>query len=671
MTVNARTEPVALRVRNPATNTQAAGDAGDLSKAFSSAVTRADAALNVQPTWYPALTPGVQPGDPYTPLIRAFENDKVQVRVLVGAHEEGHNFYVHGQRWLAEPSEPNSGLVGGQMMAISEHFEFKLGPMVGNPNRKFVDYLYQPGAASDDTWNGLWGLIRVYTLSPTPEPVPMPVCEPCPIGQVCPDVCVVAEGAAPATVNDEDDGPLPLPNNPRRQFQLQEGPRVALSTDREGKALGVGDAAAGGTTLVGPPLGVCPSGATVRTFDVSAVAAAAALPGGQLVYNSRADNGGPLVDPTAILYVRTTDLDSTDRLLPTVPIEPLVLRANAGDCIAITLRNKLPLLSPGVVDVPGFNTLPMIVNHFNANQVGPSRRVGLNAQVLHYDVTTADGADVGFNPVQTLAPGGSSTYWWYAGTSTIAGSVQTFQAVEFGGLNLISSDPVKHSNKGAIGALIIEPLGATWTEDSKSRAAATVRRADLSQFRDFALLLQSDINMRNNNGAIPNLFDAEDPEDSGQKALNYKTEPIWKRMGFAPDADLTVTRTLDYTKVLHNDLIGGDPETPVFTTEVGMETRLHVLHPGGHARNEVFMLHGHEWLDNPWRDNSTTIGVNPLSEWSGATFGQGPTSRLTVALLPKLGGAGGPFGVTGDFLYRSFDSFQFTGGMWGLFRVRP
>jgi hypothetical protein len=33
-----------------------------------------------------------QGGDPFTPMLRAYEADKVQVRVLVGAHEEGHNF---------------------------------------------------------------------------------------------------------------------------------------------------------------------------------------------------------------------------------------------------------------------------------------------------------------------------------------------------------------------------------------------------------------------------------------------------------------------------------------------------------------------------------------------------------------------------------------------------
>ena len=68
--------------------------------------------------------------------------------------------------------------------------------------------------------------------------------------------------------------------------------------------------------------------------------------------------------------------------------------------------------------------------------------------------------------------------------------------VEFGATNLISSDPIKHSNKGAIGSLIIEPQGATWIEDTNSRAQATVSKTDGTSFREFVLQFQTDINMR-------------------------------------------------------------------------------------------------------------------------------------------------------------------------------
>src|SRR5205807_1563949 len=61
--------------------------------------------------------------DPYTPLLRAYENDDVQVRVLIGAHFLPHSFNLHGLKWLNEATDPNSGYVSTQVMSISEHFE--------------------------------------------------------------------------------------------------------------------------------------------------------------------------------------------------------------------------------------------------------------------------------------------------------------------------------------------------------------------------------------------------------------------------------------------------------------------------------------------------------------------------------------------------------------------
>ena len=162
MSVNYRNEPVALRVRDPGTNKQAAGLAGDLSHVYRSNVLRADGRFNVQPNFYPPLTADVQPGDPFTPLLRAYEDDPVQIRILVGAHEEGHNFNVNGIRWKFEPSDPNSGFRNNQMMGISEHFEFVVPKLPHKADGKTADYLYQPGKGSDDQWNGLWGLMRVY-----------------------------------------------------------------------------------------------------------------------------------------------------------------------------------------------------------------------------------------------------------------------------------------------------------------------------------------------------------------------------------------------------------------------------------------------------------------------------------------------------------------------------
>jgi len=611
MVANYRNEPVPLRVRNPQTNQQAAGDAGDLSLVFSSDpnIVRADPLVRVQPNFYPPLTAGVAPTDPFTPLLRSYEDDKVQIRILVGATEEGHNFSVHGMKWLFEPSSANSGYRNSQMMGISEHFEF-LVPRITlpSPSDKSADFLYEPGSSVDDLWNGLWGIFRTY------------------------------QGV-------QDDLPV-LPNNI--------------------------DGRAPSPTNGADFNGVCPKAAPIRQIDVTAVLAQNALPGGKLIYNPRTSLGaanppGPLNDPTAILVVPSDDLNRDGTLKAGVPIEPLVLRANAGDCIQFFLRNRLSNPNP---DLDGFNGMQMLVDNFNANQVRPSSRIGLHAQLVDYNVSDSDGATVGFNPSGTAGVNESIFYKWYAGNVNLSGNTLVATPVEFGAINLIPSDPIKHSNKGAVGALIIEPQGSTWTLDAGTRAAATVDPPGAGNtFRDFVVLFQNDINFRFGNGSpVPLTADLEDPEDGAGMAFNYRTEPMWTRLGFAPSTPLGTTRTFDFTNALSNAQVGGDPVTPIFTARVGTPVRFRVLHPQGHQRNSIFTVHGHIWEEEPYTNGSTVLGSNPFSEWKGAQMGHGPTNHFDA--LPK-NGAGGKFHVTGDYLYRNFQAFQFDNGMWGIFRVTP
>lgn len=625
MTVNYRHEPLALRVRNPLTNGQAAGQQGDLSFAFAS-INRSDPDLNTQPSFYQPLTADVNNYDPYTPLLRAYENDRVQIRILVGAHEEGHNFNIHGIKWLFEPSEPNSGYRNSQMMAISEHFEFIVPQLVKNPQGAYVDRLWSAGSATDDLWNGLWGLFRAYT----------------------------------GTRRDL----RTLPDNPNGRSNIDPG------------AVGAFDFS-------------CPKNAPVRTFDVTAVAAANALPGGRLVYNSRTDGAfGPLFDPTALLFVRTSDLDAAGRLLPNVPVEPLVLRARAGECLKLTLRNRLPSTP---FDLNTFNTLPMTVEGFNENDIKPSTHVGLHPQLVYYDVSRYDGANVGGNATQTVAPGQFTTYQWYAGDVTINpdGTI-TATPIEFGATNLIPSDRIEHPGKGAIGSLIIEPEGATWTELATSRAVADVINPNpypgqQASFREFVVQFQNDVNMRTDveltplcglptGGVVPgygapieNLDCGDDAEDSGQKGLNYRSEPLWKRMQFPPGRRLPTTDDFtNWHNVLSNSKVGGDPQTPVFLAARGTPIRFRLLQSGGHARNIVFTLHGHIWDKEPYIEGSTRIGTNSFSMWEGARMGIGPTNHFDAVIR---NGAGGKFSIIGDYLFRNHEGLDLDGGMWGLLRV--
>ncbi|HYH83193.1 MAG TPA: multicopper oxidase domain-containing protein [Longimicrobium sp.] len=758
MLINYRNEPLALRVRDPAANAQAAGAAGDLSLAYANRP-RADGRLTDYGPY--GQRPGERQRDPFTPLLRIYENDRVSIRLLVGAHEEGHNWGMSGGRWFFERLSHNSGLRASQMAGISEWFEFNVNPLLTNRVDTVADFQYRGGSAVDDQWNGQWGIIRAYrtpqrggdTLLALTTGSRSASLEAARLDSVAarrprPDsvVAVVADSLPDPNLPASWTGGLPALDAARPSIpaSLLAAFDAGTATPDDSVRAGYGNRAVGGLDaesfeydpvlgkeylatdevppagsgfLAAPPggseaeepsgaptyqrqsganvgfWGVCPRVAPVRYFEVAAIAASA-LPGGRLVYNTRATRGGPLHDPTAVVYVYDADLRSGE--LGRNP-DPLVLRVNAGDCVLVRLRNRLPAELP---DLNGWNTLPMIVDRFNANQVLPSSRVGLHPQLLSFDVQYSDASQVGLNRNTTVAPGEWRWYQWYAGRSGTTPSNPTLTArpMELGVVNLVSPDRIQHSNKGAIAALVVEPRKTWWVVDPANRAAASVfRRNGAFGFHEQVLLFQNDVNLRFGSAvtlpvencdlpgadrelcagrsgivtqgfaagsAVPNVAEAEDPEDSGQKGLNYRTEPMWFRKGFAPNARLGFTRTLNLSQVLQGD----SAQTPIFVAPAGDSVRLRVVEPGGHARNHVFVLHGHVWEQEPYGKSSGIIAGNPVSEWKGARDGHGPGEHFEV--VPRHG-AGGLYQVQGDYLFRDQASFGFDGGIWGVMRVVP
>jgi len=635
MVVNYRNEPIGLRVWSGSGSSQGSGQGGDLSFAYASLTNRAIPAMNTQPPFYPPLTPNVvAPGDPYTPLMPIYENDEVQIRVLVGAHEEEHNFTVHGTDWLFEPSDPRSGFRNSQMMGISEHFEFVI-PRFPFASGRFGDYIYKPSASVDGQWNGVWGLVRAFN-----NPF---------------------EGAGEGR-ND----PVPLkvlPTNTGVTEPVDEGALIGFN-------------------------GVCPTTAPSQPFRIAVVTARQALPNQTLIYNKRvgAAGNGPLHDPTALMYVHASDLDAQNRLLPGVPVEPLILRANAGDCIEITLENRI---ENSLLDLPGASKMPDIIKlldpadhstllNFGADHVRPSENVGLHTQLVAYDVRDADGNNAGFNPVQSVSPGNSRSFKWYAGKINYNHATGSFQAipVEFGAVGLTSSDPIKHSNKALVGALIIEPQYSSWTLDPGTRASATVETPNRRYFREHVLVVQNDINLRyfpsdtltRYGEAVPNLTVSENAAESGHPAYNYRTEPVWFRLGYEPDTDLqqVADRTDLDTAFLDSTVGGARPETPIFVTKRGEPVRMRVVHPAGHAQNHTFSVYGHNWQELPWNNGSTRMASNPFSEIKGFRDGLGATGHWNMILE---NGAGGPFQVPGEYMYRDMVPWYLSGGLWGIFKV--
>ena len=120
--VNYRHEPLAFRATNDDGKTtdtfeECTPGEQDCDNAFLyQSIARQQAMFNSQHVgekgFPPALTSGVYGWDPFTPMLRAYEGEKIQVRTLVGAHVQQHNFMMHGFAWLFEPSNPSSGYRG-------------------------------------------------------------------------------------------------------------------------------------------------------------------------------------------------------------------------------------------------------------------------------------------------------------------------------------------------------------------------------------------------------------------------------------------------------------------------------------------------------------------------------------------------------------------------------
>jgi len=760
LVVNYRNEPVGLRVFDPATNgpdgkpgTQTAGKGGDLAFALASGIPRAIPEMNVQPaagtningTIFPPPINigGVTAGDPFTPMMRGFAGDLLRVKIQSGATEHEHNATIHGVRWLqggsSHGASPTSGWRNAQNDGISEQFTFTMPvtPVIGQAATT-ADYAYSVDASQDGWWSGMWGLMRSYNapqsdLMPLNNgiSVPLRIANPQDFNGACPaDAAVRTYDLTAVLANDVLGQPLDDIGNP-----LVTIPENAAPLDN-----------------LGGPL------------DPD---------GGTLVYNPRdttAAFNGPLHDPTSMLYVHTADLvpkdtdpatdgvqpdpgcftdtGELDPKLPTcpvelavgVPVEPIVLRAAAGECIDVQLRNKLlqpaqladgrlvvdaggelvfedngedlfieevdpvtgsPILIPVaaadvvfdiVPDLAGYNTLLQMVfrdrnglagvTTFNNNLIRPSASVGLHAQLVEYDITKDDGVLVGTNPEgpELVRPGGTKTFRWYAGLIERQISARRVRLrahpVEFGGTNLSPADKIKQGQKGLVGALIIEPQGATWSEDAGQRAAATVNPGSPGEFRDFAVIFQKGLNLRYSDGSpVENIAGEggaipEDSHDAGQKAINYGTEPAWFRFGLPADAnfELDLAAVPNPEDLYSNSLAGNqDPATPVFTAEPGDEVRIRVLEPTGVGRGTTFDLHGHGWQRDPYKTGavpSQTIENNPNGLYLGHQESVTPAAHFDI-VLPSAGGTGG----IGDYLYRDHGSFGNTDGLWGILRV--
>jgi hypothetical protein len=462
--VNYRNEPIGLRVFDPhkmgpdgRKGTQAGGlnengefinpQAGDLALAFQSRNDRAISAINKplgcldgscldttpaypQESYCQGTGDGINcdrnAGDPFTPIMRAYEHDHVKVKIQVGATEEQHQTTIHGVKWLSNGSgfgrSPNSGWRNFQSHGISEQFSLQM-PIIPDRNNRgnATDYLYATDATRDGIWTGAWGILRsyqngrndLYELPDNPMNGSANLANDGNFAGVCPRYVLDKNGDAVGSGKGKN---KTLIETPVKQFNvfavrandvLPNNLNVIIPPNTNGDSDGVngGDNEGGpldpdGGTLVynrrAPSIQICDTGFFEDENE----------PGGVGCAVDVRTVAGPLNDPTALMYVLEEDLeprfllgedglmhtdddvspdemgwdyddygdpipgsgpyfsDGVDdrcqdvkdngdvnpalhragcpvKLKANAPVEPLVLRAEAGDCIEATLWNKL------------------------------------------------------------------------------------------------------------------------------------------------------------------------------------------------------------------------------------------------------------------------------------------------------------------------------------------
>jgi hypothetical protein len=366
------------------------------------------------------------------------------------------------------------------------------------------------------------------------------------------------------------------------------------------------------------------------------------------------------------------------------PIQPLVIRANLGDCVKIHFTNDLVDGHPASMHVLG----------------------------LSHTVQNA-GSAVGNNPPSYALSGQTVTYEIPIPKDPAAERAYHFHDHGAGTvLGMNPQPPVRQDWRlrqglGLFGALVVEPEGATYLDVETGAPLDTVTgstweaiiidpdlndRPDAKSFREFVILYHEfgaenfrglfafNNNPATNNAILPHL---DGNALSGAykmvgRALNYRSEPFRRRIELNDLVNRqppTAATWIRHGKNLsYSSYPFGDPPTPMPRSYLGEATKTRVLHAG----TEIFHVHhlhggGDRWRRNPDADPNSNF-------WKGLT--KVPNQNLKSVHLDSQSigpgssynlehecGAGGCQQGAGEFLFHCHIGHHYVAGMWSFWRV--
>ena len=329
------------------------------------------------------------------------------------------------------------------------------------------------------------------------------------------------------------------------------------------------------------------------------------------------------------------------------PIQPMVIRANLGDCLRIHFTNDLADGQPASMHILG---LPHTVN---------------NA-----------GSAVGFNPDTFAAQGQTVTYEIPVPLDIDAERAYYFHDHGAGR---------RRQNMGLFGAIAIEPEGSTYLDVETGQPLDTVtgsnweaiivdpnlaNRADGKSFREFVIFYHeigdeafTDIRDRDNK-KLPLVDDVGGVYRPAARALNYRSEPFRRRLEIE-----STGKALGYSSYPF-----GDPATPIPRSYVGEGVKTRLMHGG----SEVFHVHHLHGGGDRWRRNPNADPNNDF--WKGLTKVPDPNLSSIHLDSQSIGpgtsynlehecGAGGCQQGVGDFLFHCHIGHHYISGMWSFWRV--
>lgn len=406
-----------------------------------------------------------------------------------------------------------------------------------------------------------------------------------------------------------------------------------------------------------PLYDACEDGGPVKEYDVSAIAAEITLNR----WGDHVENGYMYALDANVPAIREFEAAlREDRAAPAGegvarvsfglrkdPIQPLVIRANVGECLRIHFTNAIEEPRPASLHILG----------------------------LPHEITSA-GSFVGQNPNTFADEGETITY-----EISIPDDPDAERAYFFHDHGASR----QRQNKGLFGAIVVEPKGATYLDVETGEPLDTVTgsnweaiildpaldaRPDAKSFREFVIFYHeigdeafTDIRDKNSK-KLPLVDDIAGVYRPAARALNYRSEPFRRRLEVEKTG-----KSLGYASYPF-----GDPATPIPRSYVGEGVKTRLLHGG----SEVFHVHHLHGGGDRWRRNPNADPNNDF--WKGLT--KIPDPNLTSVHLDSQSigpstsynlehecGAGGCQQGVGDFLFHCHIGHHYISGMWSFWRV--